>query len=137
MSVILKVRSALCVMYVVVSAAVGLTYQVVNVIDVRQGLGALDLPDANFVNVVWRALRVDSVISTQDSVLVVLVPLASAVMVARLGIGASQTAGRASVAVMQMSAIREPEPVLTAKATRQEISVNGALMVTMETQPLV
>lgn len=77
------------------------------------------------MNVVWRALRAVSVTSAQDSVHVSLVPLASVAMVARVGTGAFQTAGRVSVMVKQKSAIREPEPASTAEATRQETSVNG------------
>lgn len=136
-SAILRVRSALSVMSVGVSAAAGPTYQAGAVINVHQELTALALPDANFVNVVWRALRADSVTSTQDSVHVGPVHLVSAVMVVSLDTGASQTAGRVNVMDMLTSATRGLEPVSTAEAIQPGINVTGVLMVTMETRLLV
>lgn len=120
-----------------VSAAAGPTYQAGAVINVHQELTALALPDANFVNVVWRALRADSVTSTQDSVHVGPVHLVSAVMVVSLDTGASQTAGRVNVMDMLTSATKGLEPVSTAEAIQPGINVTGVLMVTMETRLLV
>lgn len=121
-------------MSVGVSAAAGPTYQAGAVINVHQELTALALLDANFVNVVWRALRADSVTSTQDSVHVGPVHLVSAVMVVRLDTGASQTAGCVNAMDMLTNATKGLEPVSTAEATQQGINVTGVLMVTMETQ---
>lgn len=124
-------------MSVGVSAAAGPIYQADAVINVHQELTALALLDANFVNVVWRALRVDSVTSTQDSVHVGPVRLVSAVMVVRLDTGASRTAGRVNVMDMLTSATRRLEPVSTAEAIQPGTNVTGVLMVTMETRLLV
>lgn len=77
------------------------------------------------MNVVWRALRAVSVTSTQDSVHASLVHLVSAVMVVRLGTGASQTVGLANVMAWLTSATRGLEPVSTAEAIQQETIAKG------------
>lgn len=77
------------------------------------------------MNVVWRALRADSVTSTQDSVHVRPVRLVSAVMVVRLDTGASRTAGHVNVTDMVTSATKGLEPVSTAEAIQPGTNVTG------------